>query len=258
MQHPARSSHPTSRGHLIQSFRRRTFVHVRPTKIQISLHIHAIWSESSLGAFWLAKGAKFLYADNEDSDQTAQMRRLIWVFVGRICQTVLFLALWRTFIPVSTQRGKYIVAMWYVTAPLCNVASCVFVSFSGTVSINYLWHCTTDQKLLSQGVCLETLTPPSRQFPLFNDISKEHFIDQSWCDFIHLVDVSPFCTRKTTFVTSALLFCTPVVFWKGVYSKRKEFALTGSKFFPFKVYPFSEGENQFWQSCLPLKYIHSP
>ena len=30
-------------------------------------------------------------------------------------------------------------------------------------------------------------------------------------------------------------------FWKGVYSKRKEFAPLGSKFFPFWVDPFSEG-----------------
>ena len=30
----------------------------------------------------IAKDAKFLRADNEDSDQTARMRRLIWVFAG--------------------------------------------------------------------------------------------------------------------------------------------------------------------------------
>ena len=30
-------------------------------------------------------------------------------------------------------------------------------------------------------------------------------------------------------------------FWKGVYSKRKEFAPCGSKFFPFRVDPISEG-----------------
>ena len=47
-------------------------------------HFH--WSESSLCAFWTAKDANFLHADNEDSDQTARMRRLIWVFVGRTFQ----------------------------------------------------------------------------------------------------------------------------------------------------------------------------
>ena len=58
--------------------RKRTFGHVRPEKIQIRLRIRAVWSESSLGAFLTAKDAKFLYADNEDSDQTAWMGRLVW------------------------------------------------------------------------------------------------------------------------------------------------------------------------------------
>ena len=44
-----------------------TIEHVRPAKIQIRLRIRAVWSESSLGAFWIAKDA-----DNEDADQTAQ------------------------------------------------------------------------------------------------------------------------------------------------------------------------------------------
>ena len=34
------------------------------------------------------------------------------------------------------------------------------------------------------------------------------------------------------------LFC---VFWKGVYSKRKEFAPKGSKFFPFRIDPSQIG-----------------
>ena len=67
--------------------------YVRPAKIQISLRIRAYWSESSLGGFRIAKEAKSLRADNEDSDQTARMRMLIWAFVGRICLTVRFLTL---------------------------------------------------------------------------------------------------------------------------------------------------------------------
>ena len=46
-------------------------------KIPISLRIRAVWSESSLGAFWIAKEAKCIHVDREDSDKTAQMRRLI-------------------------------------------------------------------------------------------------------------------------------------------------------------------------------------
>ena len=32
----------------------------------------AVWSESSIGALWIAKDTNFLHADNEDSDQTAR------------------------------------------------------------------------------------------------------------------------------------------------------------------------------------------
>ena len=68
-----------------RNVRKRTFWHVRPAKIQISLRIRAVWSESSLGTFWKAMDAKCLRADNEDSDQTALMRKLIWIFVERTC-----------------------------------------------------------------------------------------------------------------------------------------------------------------------------
>ena len=47
----------------------------------------------SLGAFWVSKDAMFLHADNEDTGQTARMRRLIWVFVENTCQKVRFLSL---------------------------------------------------------------------------------------------------------------------------------------------------------------------
>ena len=60
---------------------KRTFENVRPAKIQISLRIRAVWSESSQGAYWIAKDVEFLHADNEDSDQAARMSRLIWVFI---------------------------------------------------------------------------------------------------------------------------------------------------------------------------------
>ena len=34
-------------------------------------------SEPSKGIIWIAKDTKFIHADNEDTDQTARMRRLI-------------------------------------------------------------------------------------------------------------------------------------------------------------------------------------
>ena len=53
-----------------------------------SLRIRAIWSESSQGTMWVTKDQKRLQADSEDSDRTAQMYRLIWVFIGRKCNPV--------------------------------------------------------------------------------------------------------------------------------------------------------------------------
>ena len=76
-----------------RNVRKRTFIDVRPEKIQISLRIRAVWSESSLGAFWIAKDAKPFFMRRTKSDQTSRMRRLIWVLVGRSCQKVRFLTL---------------------------------------------------------------------------------------------------------------------------------------------------------------------
>ena len=46
--------------------RKCTFRRVRQAKIQISLRIRAVWSESSLGAFLIAWDTTFHHADNED------------------------------------------------------------------------------------------------------------------------------------------------------------------------------------------------
>ena len=39
---------------------------ISPASIQIRLRIRTVWSESSLGAFWIVKDTRFLHADNED------------------------------------------------------------------------------------------------------------------------------------------------------------------------------------------------
>ena len=49
--------------------------------------------------FWIANEVKFLNEDNEGSDQTARMRRLIWDFVGRTYQKVRFLTLKLVLLP---------------------------------------------------------------------------------------------------------------------------------------------------------------
>ena len=68
-----------------------TFRHVRPAKIQISLRIRAVWSESSLDAVWIAKDVKFLHVYTEDSGQTAWIGKLISVFLERKYQRWHFL-----------------------------------------------------------------------------------------------------------------------------------------------------------------------
>ena len=56
---------------------------VRPAKTQISLGIRYVWTESLLSA-WRKLGSLATHlAHSEDSDQTGQMPRLIWVFAVR-------------------------------------------------------------------------------------------------------------------------------------------------------------------------------
>ena len=42
-------------------------------------------------AHWIARDATFVHADNDDFEETARMRRLIWVFVWRKCKKAFFL-----------------------------------------------------------------------------------------------------------------------------------------------------------------------
>ena len=64
--------------------------HVHPAKTQISLGIRPVWSESSLSAWRKLGSLATHWAHSEDSDQTGQMSRLIWVVAGR---TVILLVL---------------------------------------------------------------------------------------------------------------------------------------------------------------------
>ena len=65
-------------------------VTVRPAKTQISLGIHAVWSESSLSAWRKLGSWATHYVHSEDSDQTGRMPRLIWVFAEHTCHFVDF------------------------------------------------------------------------------------------------------------------------------------------------------------------------
>ena len=54
-----------------------------------AIFISTVWSESSLGQFWIAKDANFLRT-YVNSDQTARMRGLIWVFDGAHVRNYVF------------------------------------------------------------------------------------------------------------------------------------------------------------------------
>ena len=59
--------------------------------------------QSLLYSQWVAKDLSFLHTDSEDSDQTGQLPRLIWVFAGRTSHFVGFVIRWL----MSMSKAKY-------------------------------------------------------------------------------------------------------------------------------------------------------
>ena len=83
--------------HLIHSVHKMSRLMTKPTKwrvcpgkTQISLIIRPVWSESSLSTWRKLGSLATHWAHSQDSDQTGQMPRLIWVFAGH---TVILLVL---------------------------------------------------------------------------------------------------------------------------------------------------------------------
>ena len=114
---------------LRQNVKKCTYWHVRPRKIQISLHI------SLLSAWRKFACLAIQNAFSEDSDQTARMRRLIWIFAGRICPKVRFLTL-RSTVFVT---GDGLISCWVQLQPKnsrnsmftpCCLKSLITISFS--------------------------------------------------------------------------------------------------------------------------------
>ena len=94
--------------------RNRTFRHVQCTSSKDSDQPARSRSEPSLGAFWIAKHAIFLHADNRDSDQTARRRRLNRIFVGRTCQRGHFLTLRLIFRRIFYSSSVYPICLSFV------------------------------------------------------------------------------------------------------------------------------------------------
>ena len=64
-------------------------------KTQINLRIHAVWSEYSLSPGINFAPLAIQNSPKKDSDLTARMRRLIWIFAERACPKGRFLTLRR-------------------------------------------------------------------------------------------------------------------------------------------------------------------
>ena len=111
---------------------------VRPAKTQVSLGIRPVRSESSLCAQWVAKDPRFLHADCEDSDQTGQMPRLIWVFAGRTL----------TLLVLSCCGSYYLCCPCSFRLRKRELVYCCFL-----VSSFYVWPCASVPRMAAVGDC---------------------------------------------------------------------------------------------------------
>ena len=85
-----------------------SFVHLSQSTTK---HGCPVWPESSLWVLRVVKDSTFLQADSDDSDQTGQMPRLIWVFAECISHFVGFVTLrliyWFEFKILCMRRVDY-------------------------------------------------------------------------------------------------------------------------------------------------------
>ena len=100
--------------------------YVRPTKIQLSLCISTVWSESSLSAFWILKDTRFPHPINEDSDQISQprwfeysmgahVRRYLFSCWGSYCVFSIF---------ITTKKTKFVLKSCFGVDCLQSSQSC--------------------------------------------------------------------------------------------------------------------------------------
>ena len=131
-------------------------ISVRPEKIQISLGIRRVWSESLLCAQWVAKDPIFLHVDSEDSSDWADAQAaqsdysLRWVHMPfcRFCHEAANLCIAK--IQISLQIG--IVYCWPEvgtgksdqTVWLCSW----FDFFSWCTCHLVTWHCSVKRQWL--------------------------------------------------------------------------------------------------------------
>ena len=95
---------------------------------------------------WNAKGTEWFHADNENSDQTGRMCRLISVIVGCPCQTVRFFTLQLIFV----LRGS---ALIVITEGFI-ILLCNYVYYTQVKIKRNLWDCLSHpESMLGQKLC---------------------------------------------------------------------------------------------------------
>ena len=130
---------------------KQTKWHVRPAKIQISLGIFPVLSESSLCAQWVAKDTRFLHADSEDS---GRMPRLIWVFAGRTGHFVGFVV---QQLKCRWPRETDKMGIWWLTH-ICLVDYSILMNWTspfeilGVSGVCFGFYCTSNRNSCKQTV----------------------------------------------------------------------------------------------------------
>ena len=112
-----------------QNIGKHTFGLVHSAKIQISLHICTVWSESLLSVGRNFASLAIQNLPSEDSDQPVHMRRLIWIFTGPTCPTVHFLMLWHILLIF-----QYFFPSWSLGQWMSEENQEYFVTFEGKIS----------------------------------------------------------------------------------------------------------------------------
>ena len=109
-------------------------ISAREAKIQISLGILLVWSESLQCAKWVAEDLRFPHANREESGQTGRMPRLIWVFAGR---TAILFVLSCGGSNETTRSKKYLPK----SKVACSICSYFFASqFQNFNTVNFKMH----------------------------------------------------------------------------------------------------------------------
>ena len=123
---------------------------VHPAKTQISLGIGPVWS-----VFAVRMKKAWVFSNplsaSENSDQTRQMPRLIWVFAGCICHFVGFvmrrLKWWMLWFLLTQHMGGYclvcsrlscswhLLDLWFVLIKVFNILNSRFLKWECTLTV---------------------------------------------------------------------------------------------------------------------------